>query len=521
MPGGPVLGIDMGTRYALAAVHCAGKGARLIPNRRGQMKTPSVVCRDSGQWLVGEDALARAQVSGVGVFWDIKRHLGCDWAPWIDGRHRSAQELLVPLIAAVREDCEAHLSMVLTRCVITVPAQFSFLERSAMARVAREAGFEDIRILNEPTAAALACESAGRVLVFDFGGGTVDLSIVERDGQTWQVLESRGDAKLGGVELDRVLSRYLQDQLGLSLDLGSPLEIVLLNEAERIKCDLSFREKLTWRFPVQLEGQDREISVRRDMIETLFVPWLQKSVDLAVSLCRYYEPESVIMVGGSSRIPLLRRLLSQKIPVPVRLWRSPDEAVALGAALYGNNGDGQLLLDVLSESLGIIAFDGQPVPLLRKGHPLPARSVRAFRSVTDGDFSLKLYQGAPGLVRRYRTIAVLDLQNMRCGERVDLDFRIDAGGLLQVHLAREAGDPISIAPLELGVSGRRRPATSLEVLERRVAALASGLSLGQQGRLANLFRKTRLLRDLEPQFFDEGMKGLSRMVDALEETIYS
>ncbi|SMG21668.1 Hsp70 family protein [Dethiosulfovibrio salsuginis] len=515
----PVVGIDLGTRYALASVWIDGE-ARLIPNRYGEFRTPSIICLDQKGWHVGEEARRRAFHPVFGCWSDVKRRLGTDWAPVADGRHRSAQEILVPLISTIREDCEAYLHSMVTDCVITVPAQFSFLERSAMARAARAGGFEDVRILNEPTAAAFACESTGRILVFDFGGGTVDVSVVERDGQTWQVLESLGDSSAGGVEIDRALALSMAEKLGITLDQDDPLFRLLLFEAEQVKCALSFQGKLTWQVPIPLASSRSELSFSRSDVEILAAPWLKKAVNLGVTLWKRHSPDCVIMVGGSSRIPLLKTLLAREIPVPVRMGRSPDEAVAIGAAMYGVNGTDRLLLDVLSESLGIIAFDGTPVSILKKGHPLPARSNRAFKSVGGGDLSLSLFQGDPERSSRCRIVAKMDLQDMDIGERVDLDFRIDSGGLLKVHLSRESGESISIAPMELGVSsGDSLDGEDPEALKKRLKRIKPSLSIFQVERAEKLLGKVDMLADLEPHLYRDGLKVAARMIEAIEDEV--
>lgn len=513
----PVVGIDLGTRYSLASVYRDGE-AVLIPNRWGGLRTPSLICLDKDGWHVGEEAKRRAFKAVFGCWRDVKRRLGTDWAPLADGRRRSAQEMLIPLLSHIREDCEVFLGCMVTDCVITVPAQFGFLERSAMARTAREAGFEDIRILNEPTAAALACECAGRTMVFDFGGGTIDVSVVERDGQTWQVLESLGDSAVGGAEIDRVLAREIASRLGLALAEDAPLYRLLLMEAEEIKCALSFQERLFWRVPAPFSSSGiSELTVTRAEIEKIVSPWLEKAVALGAELWRRHDPQSVIMVGGSSRIPSLKKMLSARLPVPVRLGRCPDEAVALGAALYSVNGSGRLLLDVLSEDLGIMAFDGTMVPLLKKGHPLPARAVRGFKSTGDGDLSLTLFQGDPDRWKKFDMIARLELRGVKKDERVDLDFRIDQGGLLKVLLTRESGESIAIAPMELGVSGgERRKEATLRDLERRTDKIASKLDFLQRERVDRLMKKLAMLGDLEPHLYDDGLKVLSRMVDVME-----
>lgn len=516
----PVVGIDLGSRYSLASVY-KDHEAVLIPNRWGDFRTQSLICLDEEGWHVGEEAKRRAFKEVFGFWRDVKRRLGTDWTQNVKGKTLTAQDMLVPLLSNIREDCEVFLGQMVTDCVITVPAQFSFLERSAMARTAREAGFEDIRILNEPTAAALSCECSGKVMVFDFGGGTIDVSVVERDGQTWQVLECLGDSTVGGEEIDKTLAKSLALRLGLNLSQDDPLYRLLLMEAEQIKCALSFQESHSWQVPRPLcPAKALEIKVSRKDLEKIVSQWLRRAVELGSELWRRHDPESVIMVGGSSRIPCLKKMLSDKMPVPVRLSRCPDEAVALGAALYSVNGTGRLLLDVLSENLGIIAFDGTLAPILKKGHPLPARAVRGFKSMSSGDMSLTLFQGDPDRWRKFDMIARLELKDMRKDERVDLDFRIDQGGLLKVLLTRESGESVTIAPMELGVSGEeRRKDRSLVDLERRTERLSSKLDFLQRERVDRLMKKLEMLGDLEPNLYSDGLKVLSRMADVLENEV--
>ena len=311
----------------------------------------------------------------------------------------------------------------------------------------------------------------------------------------------------------------MADSLGLKLDQEDPLFRLLLFEAEQVKCALSFQEKLTWQAPIPLALSRSELTFSRAELERLAAPWLKRAVDLGVALWKRHSPDWVIMVGGSSRIPLLKTMLSREIPVPVRMGRSPDEAVAMGAAIYGVNGTDRLLLDVLSESLGIIAFDGTPVSILKKGHPLPARSNRAFKTVGGGDMALSLFQGDPER-SRCRIIAKMDLRDMNQGERVDLDFRIDSGGLLRVNLSRESGESISIAPMELGISSEDLDrGDDWDSINRKFKRIKPLLSLYQAERAERLINKVHMLADLEPHLYRDGLKVVARMIGSIEDEV--
>lgn len=514
----PLIGIDLGTRYAMAAYCPSGQGPVLIPNRWGEFKTPSVVCWENDRWYAGEEAMRKEFYIPDSCWWDIKRKLSSDWAPIVDGRSLSAQEILVPLLSQVREDCEATLKCMVTSAVITVPAHFSFLERSAMARVARNSGFENVRIINEPTAAAMACARDGRVLVVDFGAGTFDVSVLEVEGKTWQVLESLGDSSVGGIEIDVKLAQWMAASAGLSYEnLSSVFKKLILSEAERVKCDLSFRPKIRWQIPTALSSNRAEIIVTRGDLERLARPVLSKAVDMVSELWNRHGPESLLLVGGSSRIPLFRDLISRKVAIPEHISRCPDEVVALGAAVYASNGEDDLLIDVLSESLGVLAFDGTPVPLLKKGHPLPARASKAFKSVGSGTFRLSLFQG--DLESKCRVIACLELRNVQEGEKIELDFSVNTGGLLHVKASIEGERVVSIAPLDLGMSEGKsgESCQSLNSLERQIARMSLYLSNDQQIKVGNLFRQVRLLKDMEPHLYEEALKGMCQMTSALKD----
>lgn len=508
----PVLGIDLGTRHALLAVFDESRGPQVVTNRWGKRSTPSVTAWTGSGWTAGETAAAGEMKHPSSTWWDLKRKISTPWKGRYGRLAVSAEEALVPLLTLLREDGEAYLGAFAEDCVLTVPASFSFAGRSAMARAARSAGFTRARIVNEPTAAALAYGESGRFLVLDYGAGTVDMSVVESGGGVWQVLESRGFPSCGGRDFDAALALAMAERGGINPgDFNSPSYRLLLSEAEEVKKVLSICGACEWTPPAGLGAI--AVRITRGDFEGIIRPSLLKVVSMAGDLWREYRPKGLLLVGGGSRIPLLRDLLEKRVARAERLNLCPDEVVASGAALYGNAARGQrLLLDVLSDSLGILAADGAPVAVLDKGLTLPAAAERAFTSVGSGPFSLKIFQG-----EGERVISEVMVGDAKRGETITLIFAVDGGGLLQIELQREDGRRALISSLEIGASAEcsfTGEGGEVFRLEKRFAALSSLLSSGQQARGAAIFRTVRGLRDTE--VYLEGMESLELMVSEME-----
>ncbi len=513
---GETLGIDLGTRYALTALLRDGKPV-ILPNRWGAMRTPSVVAWTPGGFLAGEEALRMEIRDPAHVWWDLKRQIGSPWKARCGVRARTAEELLVPMLVLLREDAEAWLGAFITNCVLTVPAYFSFSERSAIARSARSAGFSSVRIINEPTAAALAFGRQGRFLVLDFGAGTADISVVESENGVWQVLESTGRSDVGGRDFDELLASWLARGIGVS-DEDSPFRRMLLSEAERLKIALSDYERCEWVPFGEVEGKD-PVVVSRNVFEHLVRDRISVVVDDVRRLWDRHRPEKLLFVGGSSRIPLLRRMLEDRIARPERLSVCPDEAVVFGAALSTASGE-KLLIDVLSQSLGIIAADEKPVAVMEKGTPLPATARREFSSVGSGPVTLRIAQGDPGSPSRWKIIGIHTLRDLTRGESVGLEFRVDGSGLLRIDIIRADGTVLHIPSVEIGEGAtpeERGRMPELKELETRIASISPKLVPSQRTRIEALARTVYSMRDGEG--FAEAVSLLDTMITEMERAL--
>lgn len=232
-------------------------------------------------------------------------------------------------------------------------------------------------------------------------------------------------------------------------------------------------------------------------------------------LWRRHRPKELLLIGGGSRVPMLRRMLEEKVARPGHLNQCPDETVVTGAALYGVMPEkGRLLLDVLSQDLGILAADGAPVPLLERGTYLPAKAERRFLSVGDGAFTVKVFQGKG---RKKRIIASVKTQEAKKGEEMALSFSVDSDGLLKIDIIRSDGRITSVAPLELGEDSRStemEATEELKELERRFALLSVSLSTSQQERGAAIFRMAKTLG--EGEYYLEAFESLERMISEME-----
>lgn len=525
--GSPILGIDLGTRYALSAVARPERpnAPVLVPNRWGNVRTPSYVARtDSQGWIAGEDAARIALREPRKAWWNVKRHVGDPaWRVRLGRKEYGAEELLAPLLTLLREDAEAFLCEYVTSCVLAVPAHFSFPERAAMMRVAKTSGFAEVKIVNEPTAAALAVGGEGRFLVLDFGAGTVDVTVVEREGQVWQVIDSIGRGDLGGADLDVLLAEWLWSSVsGEKPDRDDPRWAVLLAEAEQMKITLSDALRAVWYPPGGLfPGEPVSREVDREQLEALMQPPITEVVGLVRKLWRRHAPEKLLLVGGSSRIPLLRRALSAGVAEPDHLRMCPDEAVAIGAALCAYQSGERLLIDVLSGNLGVEVADGSVVVLLEQGMPLPASASRRFATIGSGGFTVSVVQTERrGGSRRFLGSVHVDADVK--GAEVEVHFLVDSGGVLRVEVCRRGGGVITSEVLDItggGAAADARRREDLPALERRLARLSLALSPEQQGRISVLLGKVQILKD-EGSASEDALLILRHMVEDLEKVVH-
>lgn len=516
------IGIDLGTRYAQLAVDMPGKGIQFIPNRWGQLRTPSMVAYTKNGLVAGEEAANLVIVDPKFVWWDMKRHLGTDWVARMGGRAYTPEELLLPLLCLLREDAEAYLRTFVSSCVLAVPAHFSFPERGALARAAQLAGFERIRIINEPTAAALSIGGDGRFLIIDFGAGTLDLSLVEGEKGVFQVIESRGRRDIGGLDIDRILAQWISRTTGIRFARADdPRASLLMLEAENLKIALSGANVAVWRLPSGFCFDGRTLEITRADFESLIDPILEEVVSMVERMWRKYAPHRLLIVGGSGRIPLLRQMLSRRVHEPEHLRSCPEDAVVSGSALYAHQGKERLLIDVLSRSLGVMNADGGVVPLLSRGVPLPAEARKRFTAYGNGNLEVTIVQGEGRVKSLNRVLQTINVEHVLDGEVVEIFFMVDGGGLLHVEVKRDKTTSRQVISLESDESGMipcDLPA-EIRIREDRIARLSMSFPDNFQQRLHELVAEARILKSEDTSLQWGALKVLDQMILEIEQVM--
>nr|MBR4280370.1 Hsp70 family protein [Clostridia bacterium] len=346
-----VIGIDLGTTFSAAAYIAEDGRPRIIPNRDGQNTTPSVVMFDEDEIIIGQQAKNNAQCDPANVVQFVKRQMGSKNFEFISDsdQHYSAEDISARILKRIIEDCEAHLNEKVTHAVITVPAYFSDPQRIATRDAGNIAGVEVIGIINEPTAAALAY-GAGRskherVMIYDLGGGTFDVTIMDVDRDQIKVLATHGNKNLGGFNFDNALISYVaaqfQEMTGIDIDDDDEAMQVLRMRCEEAKIALSSAEK----YKISISAQrckPVKIEITRDKFNELTAGLIletEDSVDVALdeSGLSARDIDKVLLVGGSTRIPAVRAFIEKKMNMKPSIELNPDEAVAMGAAVYAQH----------------------------------------------------------------------------------------------------------------------------------------------------------------------------------------
>ncbi|HTX71779.1 MAG TPA: Hsp70 family protein [Rectinemataceae bacterium] len=512
------IGIDFGTTNSLCA-WMDGDRPTLLNNRRGVRLTPSVVAVSAkGEVLVGESAKNQALVNPENTIGAIKGRLGAERLLQMGGRNWRAEELASMVLASLRQDAESVLGVEIRRAVITVPANFSERERRGVVEAGALAGLEVLRLVNEPTAAAVARawslsgmpagpQKTSLVLVYDFGGGTFDVTLLEQEGSECRVLASRGDGHLGGADIDRelyvlaaadFLARY-----GTDVEADRFLAQQLVQAAEHSKIELSVREESVIGIPFALSGGAEggkivhpQRAITRAELERIAAPYVERSLGLTEAVLRDAgvsagEIGSLVLSGGMSRMPMIRRLLGERLGLSPDGAVNPEEIVALGAAVWTSLLEGSARIrvrDVVSRSYGI-EIDGDGfVPLIAKNSPVPASKSRVFTTVSDRQDSVEIHilQGESASAAENLSLGrflLSGIREARKGEpRIRVDFRIDESDLLRVSavdLDSGAQQAISIADIGRGASSEppEQLLGKIRVLVDRVSELRAGINL--------------------------------------------
>ena len=460
-----IIGIDLGTTNSCVSVMEGGE-AVVIPNAEGNRTTPSVVAfSKDGERMVGQVAKRQAITNPDRTISSIKREMGTDHRVGIDGKNYTPQEISAMILQKLKADAEAYLGQTVTEAVITVPAYFTDAQRQATKDAGKIAGLEVKRIINEPTAAALAYgvdkESDQKIMVYDLGGGTFDVSVLEVGDGVIEVLATAGNNRLGGDDFDKCVMDWMAAEFkkaeGIDLT-GDKVAMQRLKEAaEKAKIELSGVTSTTINLPyitADATGPKHlDLTLSRakfdqltsHLVEATAGPVRQAMSDAGLS---GNEIEKVLMVGGSSRIPAVQDMVKRLTGKEGFKGINPDECVAMGAALQGGvfTGDtkGLLLLDVTPLSLGIETMGGVMTKLIDRNTTIPAKKSQTFTTAADNQTSVEVHvlQGEREMAQYNKTLGRFHLDGIAPARRgvpqIEVTFDIDANGIVNVS-AKDLG----------------------------------------------------------------------------------
>ncbi|WP_195542665.1 molecular chaperone DnaK [Massiliimalia timonensis] len=462
---GKIIGIDLGTTNSCVAVMEGGE-AVVIANTEGARTTPSVVAfSKTGERMVGQVAKRQAVTNHDRTISSIKRHMGSDYKVDIDGKKYSPQEISAMILQKLKADAESYLGGTVTEAVITVPAYFTDAQRQATKDAGKIAGLDVKRIINEPTAAALAYgvdkEQEQKIMVYDLGGGTFDVSIIEMGDGVQEVLATAGNNHLGGDDFDQrvinwMVAEFKRDN-GVDLSSDNMAMQRLKEAAEKAKIELSSMPTTQINLPfitADATGPkhlDMTLSrakfneLTADLVEATMGPVRQALQDSGLSSS---ELDKVLMVGGSSRIPAVQDAVKNVIGKDPFKGINPDECVAMGAAIQGGvlGGEvkGLLLLDVTPLSLGIETLGGVCTRMIERNTTIPTKKTQVYSTAADNQTSVEIHilQGEREFAKDNKTLGMFHLDGIPAAPRgvpqIEVTFDIDANGIVHVS-AKDLG----------------------------------------------------------------------------------
>ena len=486
-----IIGIDLGTTNSCVAVMEGGKPV-VIANNEGVRTTPSVVAfTKNGERLVGEPAKRQAVTNADKTISSIKRHMGTDYKVSIDGKNYTPQEISAMILQKLKADAESYLGETVSEAVITVPAYFNDAQRQATKDAGKIAGLDVKRIINEPTAAALAYgldnESEQKVMVYDLGGGTFDVSIIEIGDGVIEVLSTNGDTRLGGDDFDQKIMDWMIDEFkkaeGVDLSTDKMALQRLKEAAEKAKKELSSATTTNINLPFITATADGpkhfDMNLTRakfeelvsDLVERTAIPVQNAMKDAGLN---YSDISKVLLVGGSTRVPCVQEKVKQLTGKEPNKSLNPDECVAVGASIQGGKLAGDagagdiLLLDVTPLSLSIETMGGIATKLIERNTTIPTKKSQIFSTAADNQTAvdINVLQGERQFAKDNKSLGQFRLDGIPPARRgvpqIEVTFDIDANGIVNVsakdlgtgkeqHITITSGSNMSDADIEKAV----------------------------------------------------------------------
>lgn len=547
-----IIGIDLGTTNSCVAVMEGGE-AKVIVNAEGMRTTPSVVSFKNGDIAVGESARRQAATNLDTVF-SIKRHMGTDYKVHIKSTNKdyTPQEISAMILQNLKATAEAYLGEKVTEAVITVPAYFNDAERQATKDAGKIAGLEVKRIINEPTAAALAygidkkSDKEQKVLVYDLGGGTFDVSILELADGTYEVLSTAGNNRLGGDDFDNRVVDYMVKEFkrtnGIDLSTNKSAMFRLKLEAEKAKKDLSGITTTDINIPfIAMDSEGSPVHFDMTLTRSKFEELIRDLVDSTTKSVRQALKDAgittsdinqVLLVGGSTRIPCVQELVRKELGKEPNRSINPDEVVAMGAAIQGGvlAGDVKdvLLLDVTPLSLGIETLGGVSTVLIPRNTTIPTSKSQVFSTAADNQPAVDIHvlQGERSMAADNKTLGRFQLSGIPLAPRgvpqIEVKFDIDANGIVHVS-AKDLGTGKVQTITISGGSGLSEDEIDRMVKEAEANA-ASDKAKKEEADLRNeceqiIFAAKKSVDDLGTEVTDEEKTDIENATKELQEAL--